>query len=445
MEYALAGGLVAAATAGLAVGTAGSLVVMRRRVPREGESSAADGGSEPVPGPDSLPGPVRRTNAKGLGRRSLDALRVGVLVLDTEDRPVLANPAAREMGLLRPGATAGGAAVAHTVVRTLAGQARRTGTRREVELDLPRGNGRDPLGVHIRAVALGDGHVTVEAADVTEAHRVDRVRRDFVANVSHELKTPVGALQLLAEALLDATDVAAEADDDELRDVDVLQDLAAARRFAGRIQHESTRLGRLVSELLDLTRLQGGEPLPDPAPVSVDRIVAEVIDRTRTPASVKGLEVSFVGTRGLTVYGSESQLMTAVANLAENAVAYSPDIEEGQPPPRVVITAHGRDEVVEITVIDQGIGIEPKDLNRIFERFYRADKARSRATGGTGLGLAIVKHIATNHGGQVEVMSSVGVGSTFTLRLPARPPDAALPLPLSIEIATETVAMKGSA
>jgi two-component system, OmpR family, sensor histidine kinase SenX3 len=389
--------------------------------------------------------PGTRPGTKGLGRRSLDALRVGVLVLDSEDRAVLVNPAAKEMGLLRAGTTVGGAPVAHTVVRTLAGQARRTGTRREVELDLPRGNGRDPLGVHIRAVALGDGYVTVEAADVTEAHRVARVRRDFVANVSHELKTPVGALQLLAEALLDATDVAADSTDEELRQTDFRQDLAAARRFAERIQHESTRLGRLVSELLDLTRLQGGEPLPDPAPVSVDRIVAEVIDRTRTPASVKGIEVGFVGMRGLTVYGSESQLMTAVANLAENAVNYSPDAEPGRTAPRVTITARGDDEVVEIAVIDQGIGIEPKDLDRIFERFYRADKARSRATGGTGLGLAIVKHIATNHGGQVEVVSEVGVGSTFTLRLPARPPDASLPLPPSVEIAAESVEAKGSA
>ena len=232
---------------------------------------------------------------------------------------------------------------------------------------------------------------------------------------------------------------------EEMHEADVLQDLAAARRFAERIQHESTRLGRLVSELLDLARLQGGEPLPEPSPVSVDRVIAEVVDRARTPATVKGLEVGFVGMRGLTVYGSESQLVAAVANLVENAVAYSPDAEEGKPPPRVTITAKGDADWVEIAVRDQGIGIEPKDLDRIFERFYRADRARSRATGGTGLGLAIVKHIATNHGGQVEVASTVGVGSTFTLRLPARPPDAALPLPLSIEIAAESAGVKGSA
>jgi two-component system sensor histidine kinase SenX3 len=360
-----------------------------------------------------------------LGRRSLDALRVGVLVLDADDRPVLANPAAKEMGLLRAGTSVGGTPVAHTVVRTLAGQARRTGSRREVELDLPRGNGRDPLGVHIRAVALGDGHVTVEAADVTESHRVARVRRDFVANVSHELKTPVGALQLLAEALLDALDSSETTDPDPI----------SARRFAERIHHESARLGRLVTELLELSRLQGGDPLPEPSPVPVDRIIAEVIDRTRTPASAKGIEVLFIGSRGLTVYGSESQLMTAVANLAENAVAYSPDVPDDQPAPQVIINAQGDDDGVEISVVDRGIGIEPKDLDRIFERFYRADKARSRATGGTGLGLAIVKHIATNHGGQVEVISTVGEGSTFTLRLPARPPDAALPLPPSVEIA----------
>jgi two-component system sensor histidine kinase SenX3 len=369
--------------------------------------------------------PGRNPSVKGLGRRSLDALRVGVLVLDAEDRPVLANPAARELGLLRAGTVAGGMPVAHTVVRTLAGQARRTGSRREVELDLPRGNGRDPLGVHIRAVALGDGHVTVEAADVTEAHRVARVRRDFVANVSHELKTPVGALQLLAEALLDALET----------DGNSPPDPEAARRFAERIQHESTRMGRLVTELLELSRLQGGEPLPEPAPVSVDRIVAEVIDRTRTPASAKGIEVSFSGTRALTVYGSESQLMTAVANLAENAVVYSPDRVGDGPAQQVTITAGVKDDFVEIAVTDQGIGIEPKDLDRIFERFYRADKARSRATGGTGLGLAIVKHIATNHGGQVDVVSTFGEGSTFILRLPARPPDDALPLPPSVVIA----------
>jgi two-component system, OmpR family, sensor histidine kinase SenX3 len=358
-------------------------------------------------------------SSKGLGRRSLDALRVGVLVLDSEDRPVLANPAAHGMGLLHPG-IAGAPAVAHTLIRTLAGQARRTGTHREVELDMARGD-QEPLGVHIRAVALDDGHVTIEALDVTESHRLTRVRRDFVANVSHELKTPVGALQLLAEALGEAMDPDGG-------------DPVAARRFAERIRHESTRLGRLVTELLELSRLQGGDPIPDPEPVNVDRVVAEVIDRSRTTASMKGIEVDWIGTRGLTIYGSESQMVTAVANLVENAIAYSPDRPNGSKPAQVSVTIRLDGSEVSISVTDEGIGIEAKDLDRIFERFYRADRARSRSTGGTGLGLAIVKHIATNHGGRVEVTSVVGVGSTFTFRLPARPPDAGLPLPPSVEL-----------
>jgi two-component system sensor histidine kinase SenX3 len=389
---------------------------------RPGAPDTGRDGAPAVPaGPPEGEAGLRPSAAAGLGRRSLDALRVAVLVLDDNDHPVLANPSAREMGLLRAGVP-GGPPVAHTVVRTLAGQARRTGSRREVELELPRGGGREPLAVHIRAVSLEDGHVTVEAADVSDAHRVARVRRDFVANVSHELKTPVGALRLLAEALLDATEVGEP-------------DPEAARRFAERIAHESARLGRLVSELLELSRLQGGEPLPQPVPVAVDRLVAEVLDRSRTEATVKGIELTSTGVRGLKVYGSESQLMTALANLVENAVAYSRDAVPDRPAPRVTITTAADGDFVEVTVADEGIGIEARDLDRIFERFYRADKARSRATGGTGLGLAIVKHIATNHGGEVGVRSRVGEGSTFTLRLPLRPPDAPLPLPASIGLA----------
>jgi two-component system, OmpR family, sensor histidine kinase SenX3 len=353
-----------------------------------------------------------------VSRAALDALQVGVLVLDEADRPVLVNAAAHEMALVRT--RNAGVLEAHTIIRTLAGQVRRSGVTRVVELDLPRSTPGDPLGVHVRAVPLGEGNVAIEAADVTEAHRVARVRRDFVANVSHELKTPVGALQLLAEALLDATDGGLDGSEPG--------DAVAARRFAERIRHESARLARLVSELLELNRLQGAEPLPEPEPVSVDRILAEVLDRTKTTGSAKDIEVTFEGARGLTVYGNETQLVTAVVNLVENAIAYSPEAT------RVKVGTRTDPDAVEIEVVDQGIGIEPRDLDRIFERFYRADRARSRATGGTGLGLAIVKHIATNHGGRVEVTSTVGVGSTFTLRLPARPLEAAMALPPSVEI-----------
>jgi two-component system, OmpR family, sensor histidine kinase SenX3 len=387
-----------------------------------------------------------------LARSSLNALQVGVLVLDEHDRPALANPAAREMGLIRarpPGAVEDKAnsydradavegaqgrdhdnhrgpdsgrdvvAEAHTIVRTLAGQTRRSGISRVVELDIPRtGGSGEPLGVHVRSIDIGGGYVAVEAADVTESHRLARVRRDFVANVSHELKTPVGALQLLAEALLDAV----AAPDHEAAD------LEAVARFAERIRHESARLGRLVTELLELSRLQGAEPLPEPEPVSVDRILAEVIDRNRMAATTKDIDVRVSGTRGLTVYGSEGQLVNAVSNLVENAIAYSAE-RTG-----VDITVERDGDGVQMHVRDEGMGIEPRDLDRIFERFYRADRARSRATGGTGLGLAIVKHIATNHGGRVEVTSTVGEGSTFTLRLPGRFPEIGVAPSASVEI-----------
>jgi len=288
-----------------------------------------------------------------------------------------------------------------------------------MELDIPRAGGTgEPLGVHVRSIDLGGGYVAVEAADVTESHRLARVRRDFVANVSHELKTPVGALQLLAEALLDAL---AAPDHDAA-------DLEAVARFAERIRHESARLGRLVTELLELSRLQGADPLPEPERVSVDRIIAEVIDRNRTAATAKNIDVRISGTRGLVAYGSEGQLVTAVSNLVENAIAYSAENTQ------VELIAGRDDEGVHVKVRDQGMGIEPGDLDRIFERFYRADRARSRSTGGTGLGLAIVKHIATNHAGRVEVTSTVGEGSTFTLWLPARSPEIGMAQSTSAEI-----------
>lgn len=408
--------VVVALVAGLAIGALLPRLVgaWRRRGPAAGSSGF--GRLLRTRGRPGM-GDEQQAGLSSLGRRTVDSLRAGVVVLDTDDVPVLVNPAARAMGLLRTGATPGTIA-AHPLIRTLAGQVRRTGARREIELDLPRGRdnaGPGPLGVHLRAMAIGGGHVAVEAADVTESHRLARVRRDFVANVSHELKTPIGALQLLAEALLDATEPAGSVA------LDLPEDLVAARRFAERIQHESTRLGRLVQELLELTRLQGAEPQPAPEPVAVDWVVAEVLDRTRTSAAARRVEVATEGERGLIVYGSDSQIATAVANLVENAINYSGE----DTTVRVTARADGRH--VAISVADQGIGIAPTDVERVFERFYRADQARSRATGGTGLGLAIVKHIVSNHGGRVEVSSTLGGGSTFTLRLPARPPDDILP------------------
>jgi two-component system sensor histidine kinase SenX3 len=267
--------------------------------------------------------------------------------------------------------------------------------------------------------------VAIEVEDVSEAYRVARVRRDLVANLSHELKTPVGALRLLSEALVDASDELQGAETAELR------------RFAARILHESGRLSRLVTELLELSRLEGGEPLPEPERVAVDRVLHEVLDRSRTAASAKEITVRLDGARGLQLRSHERLLVTALANLVDNAIAYSP---EGT---TVTIATRRSAERVEISVSDEGIGIAAEDQTRIFERFYRVDRARSRATGGTGLGLAIVKHIANNHGGTVSVRSTVGQGSRFTLTLPVRPTGSATPhataAPGHDAVPTETV------
>ena len=329
----------------------------------------------------------------------IDALPVAVAVLDRDDAVVLANRSAVELGVVR------GGRVVVAELRRLVRDVRLTRAPQEVEVELAAARlVRVPEAVRVRLVPVGEqGHVALLVEDVTEARRVEAVRRDFVANVSHELKTPVGAMALLAEALQDAS-----------------HDPEAVRRFAGRVQKEAGRLARLVQELIDLSRLQGADPLPSPTLVPVDQVVAEAVDRTRTTASARGIEIVRGGERALTVRGSESQLVTAVGNLIENAVHYSAERT------RVAVAVRRRDGAVEISVTDQGMGIAEKDLERVFERFYRADPARSRATGGTGLGLAIVKHVATNHGGEVSVWSVEGSGSTFTLRLP--PSAEAVPL-----------------
>jgi len=246
---------------------------------------------------------------------------------------------------------------------------------------------------------LGSRLVLLLVEDLTEARRIEAVRRDFVANVSHELKTPVGALSLLSEAVMDASD-----------------DPEAVERFAGRMQIEATRLTSLVQELIDLSRVQNDDPLEDAEPVRVDELVAEAIDRCRHQAGTKQITMAAGGTADLHVWGNRGQLAAALGNLVENAVNYSPARTRVGIAARRV-TAPGGDHI-EVAVTDQGIGISDKDKERIFERFYRVDPARSRATGGTGLGLAIVKHVAASHGGEVTVWSSEGQGSTFTLRLP---------------------------
>ena len=361
---------------GLVAGLLLGVLVTRRRRPVPAPLVAVPADTGPVP-PSSV--------------EVIDALPVAVAVLDRDDAVVLANRSAVELGVVR------GGRVVVAELRRLVRDVRLTRAPQEVEVELAAARlVRVPEAVRVRLVPVGDlGHVALLVEDVTETRRVEAVRRDFVANVSHELKTPVGAMALLAEALQDAS-----------------HDPEAVRRFAGRVQKEAGRLARLVQELIDLSRLQGADPLPSPTLVPVDQVVAEAVDRTRTAATARGIEIVRGGERSLTVRGSESQLVTAVGNLIENAVHYSAEKT------RVAVAVRRRDGAVEISVTDQGMGIAEKDLERVFERFYRADPARSRATGGTGLGLAIVKHVATNHGGEVSVWSVEGSGSTFTLRLP---------------------------
>ena len=326
----------------------------------------------------------------------LSVLSSASVVLDGNDRVLLTSSAARAFGLVKGDALIVGELLA------LVRQVRRSGEIREGEIEVSTSsfNGRTtsfavrvaPLGA-----AVGDGGlVLLLAEDQTESRRVEEVRRDFVANTSHELKTPVGALALLAETVEDAAD-----------------DPEAVRRFAGRMRQEATRLTKLAQDLIILSRIQAAEPIPDPIPVDLAIVVAEALDRCRMKANAHGIELAATTDPGLVVMGDEDLLVNALRNLLENAVAYSPERT------RVVVsTRRIGDDAAEVSVADQGIGIPQRDLERIFERFYRVDPARSRATGGTGLGLAIVKHVTAAHGGDIKVWSKEGAGSTFTLRLP---------------------------
>ena len=320
----------------------------------------------------------------------LSVLRSSALVVGPEDEVLKASAPAHAMGLVR------GSRVEVSELLELVRQVRRDGQIREDEIILRRG--RTVLRhVAARVAPLSSKLVLVLVEDRTRERRVEAIRRDFVANVSHELKTPVGALNLLAEAVDEAAD-----------------DPAAVHRFSARMRTESERLTRLVQQIIELSRLQGDDPLDEVDPVSVDALAERAIDRVRVDALDKGIELTFAGEHGFQVLGNGEQLVVALGNLVENAVAYSPDGT------RVTVSARANESMVDIVVTDQGVGIPADELDRIFERFYRVDPARARSTGGTGLGLSIVKHVAATHGGEVRVWSVEGEGSSFTLTLPAR-------------------------
>ena len=382
----------------------------------------------------------------------LAALRSTVVVLDDDDEVLRASATAYTYNIVRDDEVCE-PRVAEMVARVRAG-----GDPEDVELAVARGRvaGAGQFHLHVRVAAIGRGRVLVLIEDRTAAKRLEDMRRDFVANVSHELKTPVGAIALLAETVEGAVD-----------DPDLV------RNYIGRIRKESARLGVLVQEIIELSRLQEGDALVEPDDVDLDAVVAEAIDRVRTEAESKEVALVSGGTPGLHVRGDAALITTAVRNLLDNAIRYSdprtrvsvglsvdgvegsaegaggaagasgPGVAAGEDDADGARGADGADddadgadsavgaasadpagdELVRIAVVDQGIGIAKEAQERVFERFYRVDKARSRATGGTGLGLSIVKHVAADHGGTVELWSTPGRGSTFPLVLPRLIPD----------------------
>ena len=358
----------------LLVGLVGGILISRRAV------SAA-----PAPSPGD-------TTVADLIQRVVHSSHNGVVLLNRMGDVVLANPPAVELGLVhgsRPDERAWKAAE----------QVFDTGEVVRVDLSpLDHGtrSGRGPTAVFGEVRPLGDEFIVIDASDESDAVRLDATRRDFVANVSHELKTPVGAMALLAEAVLDAAD-----------------DPLEVRRFGTKILNEATRLGALVTELIALSRLEGAERLPQLATVEVDEVVREALARCRLAAESAEIRITVDPPSGLLLKGDTTLLVTALSNLLDNAVSYS------QPGSPVSVSRRLADGFVEIAVTDRGLGIAPEQQERVFERFFRIDQARSRATGGTGLGLAIVKHVAANHGGDVQLWSKPGTGSTFTLRIPA--------------------------
>jgi two-component system sensor histidine kinase SenX3 len=336
----------------------------------------------PVLEPDALP-PVL---LEALGQLDQNAL-----VLAPGEVIVFASENIDHIGILRDGNIQSQELLA--IIRVV----RRTNVKQIGTIEVPRGpigEGRHELTVNVIPL-IREQFVLVLLSDESQAQRIQDVRRDFVANVSHELKTPIGALLLLSEAVLGAKD-----------------DPAAVEKFATRMQIESKRLTDLVQEIINLSRLQDSDPLSVPSELNVQDLVSEAIDQSQVGADSRKIQISSGEIANGVVLGDRDQIIMAIQNLVENAVNYSP---EGT---KVTVSSVVEDGIVTITVIDQGIGIPESEKDRIFERFYRVDPARSRQSGGTGLGLSIVKHVATKHGGEVSVWSVEDVGSTFSLKLP---------------------------
>jgi two-component system sensor histidine kinase SenX3 len=320
----------------------------------------------------------------------IDALESAGVVLDPSNNVMKASPAAQAFGLVWNDA------LVHAELIGFVDKVRRTGEPIAQEVHLARGPfGEANIHLFVRVARLGARYVLLIAEDRTESYRLDEVRRDFIANISHELKTPIGAVGLLAEALSEAS-----------------ADPEMVKKFAKRLTKESERLARITKEIIELSRLQAADAISKPDLVEIDDVVSLALDENNVAADKHKIALVKGGVKHAQIYGDEALLVVALHNLIANAIQYSPDGS------RVGVGVSTSDGVVEIAVTDQGIGIPEEDRERVFERFYRIDPARSRHTGGTGLGLSIVKHVTQNHGGDVRVWSQPGKGSTFTMRLP---------------------------
>ena len=324
-------------------------------------------------------------------REILDVLPDAAAVVDSQDRVLASSSNCVAMGLVI------GDRLGPIELRALNREVNRLGKSLSRETTIGQSaNGLGGWEARLQLSPLDEELSLLIAQDLSEERRLNEVRRDFVANVSHELKTPVGALALLAEAVQSA-------------DTDIEQ----VRHFSSRMQIEVARLIEMIADLVELSRVQGDTAMRHSEPVSVHNLISAAVDDVRVVASEHQIELTVAESLDIgLIFGDERQLVTAIRNLLSNAINYSP---KGT---KVGIGARIVEESIEISVTDQGPGIPEAELSRIFERFYRVDPARSRDTGGTGLGLAIVKHVCANHGGDCFVWSSVGQGSTFTLKFP---------------------------
>lgn len=322
----------------------------------------------------------------------LDVLASAGILLNGSNTVIRATTNAQALGLVQ------NRLLAHESLVSLVDAARVADRPCEVELELSSGLQSEPVWVSARAVRLADGNVLLTVEDETEAKRLEETRRDFVANISHELKTPIGAISLLSEALADAAD-----------------DPKMVKKFSGDLIKESKRLASLVQEIIQLSRLQSTDVIKNAQVIELADVIQEAIERNSVLAEKRKIRISADAPAGIRVLGDQEMLTVAVKNLIENAITYS---DEGK---QVGIGLRKKHGVAAIAVTDNGIGMTPEQQERVFERFYRADASRSRQTGGTGLGLSIVKHVSASHLGDVQVFSRPGVGSTFTLRLPVAP------------------------